>query len=164
MGSIYSDKFKQAMIQKMSGPTPKSASALAEEVGIAQSTLSRWLRNYGRFSETGVGMSRNKRAQNWSAEEKFQAVVTYEGLSEEDRGKYLREHGLFSVDIERWREEMTEVLKKKPKTTKNDPQARRIKELESELRRKEKALAEAAALLVLKKKADEIWGGDEDEK
>lgn len=164
MGRTYSENFKEAMVEKLCRPNAESASALSEEVGVAQSTLSRWLREYGSVGSMGEEMGKKKRAQNWSAEEKFQAVVTYEGLSEEDRGKYLREHGLFSVDIERWREEMTEVLKKKPKTTKNDPQARRIKELESELRRKEKALAEAAALLVLKKKADEIWGDDEDEK
>lgn len=109
-------------------------------------------------------MSTKRRPQNWSAEDKFQAVFMYEGLAEDERGKYLREHGLFSVDIERWREEMTEVLKKKPKSSKSDPKDRRIKQLESELRRKEKALAEAAALLVLKKKADAIWGDDEDEK
>ena len=109
-------------------------------------------------------MKNKRRPQNWSAEEKFQAVFTYEGLSEEERGKYLREHGLYSVDIERWREEMTAVLKKKRKSGKGDPKDRRIKQLESELRRKEKALAEAAALLVLKKKADAIWGDDEDEK
>ena len=164
MGIVYSDEFKQAMVQKMSGPLPKSATALAEEVGIAQSTLSRWLKEYGKFGETGVSMGSKRRSQNWSAEEKFRAVVTYEGLAEADRGKYLREHGLFSVDIERWGEEMTAVLKKKPQSGKNDPKDRRIKQLESELRRKEKALAEAAALLVLKKKADAIWGDDEDAK
>ena len=109
-------------------------------------------------------MSTKKRPQNWPAEEKFQAVLTYESLDEEERGKYLREHGLYSVDIERWRDEMVAILKKKPKSGKGDPQANRIKKLESELRRKEKALAETAALLVLKKKADAIWGDDEDEK
>ena len=164
MGRNYSDDFKKAMVKRLSRPNSRSASALAEEVGVAQSTLSRWLRDYGRFGETGGGMSRRRQAQNWSAEEKFQAVVTYEGLSEEERGKYLREHGLYSVDIERWREEMTGVLKNKRKSSKGDPKDRRIKQLESELRRKEKALAEAAALLVLKKKADAIWGDGEDEK
>jgi len=164
MGNNYSDEFKQAMVQKMSGRSSRSATSLSVEVGVPQSTLSRWLREYGSFTETGVGMSTKKRPQNWTAEEKFQAVLAYEGLSEEERGKYLREHGLFSVDIERWRREMTEVLKKKPKSRKSDPKDRRIKQLESELRRKEKALAEAAALLVLKKKADAIWGDDEDEK
>lgn len=165
MGKNYSDEFKNAMVEKLSGRNGRSATALAEEVGVPQSTLSRWLRDYGRFGSMGEGMKNKRRPQNWSAEEKFQSVFTYEGLAEEDRGKYLREHGLYSVDIERRREEMTAVLKKKRKSGKGDPKDRRIKQLESELRRKEKALAEAAALLVLKKKkADAIWGDDEDEK
>jgi len=63
------------------------------------------------------------------------------------RGKYLREKGLYSVDIERWRQEMLQALGKKPK--KGDGQSQRIRQLEGELRRKEKALAETAALLVL---------------
>jgi DNA-binding transcriptional ArsR family regulator len=164
MGKNYSDEFRNAMVKKLSGPNGRSATALAEEVGVPQSTLSRWLKDYGRFGSMGEGMKNKRRPQNWSAEEKFQAVFTYEGLAEEERGKYLREHGLYSVDIERWREEMTAVLNKKRKSGKGDPKDRRIKQLESELRRKEKALAEAAALLVLKKKADAIWGDDEDEK
>ena len=157
MGSNYRDSFKESMVQKMTGPNAKSATALAEEVDVHQSTLSRWLRDYGRVGlTTGGTMSSKKRPQNWSAEEKMQAVIDDAGLDEESRGRYLRENGLYSVDVERWREEMMKVLGKKAK--KGDPKDRRIKELEGELRRKEKALAETAALLVLKKKAREIWG------
>ena len=162
MGSNYSDEFKQAMVKKLSGPTPMSATALSEEVGISQSSLSRWLREYSTFDESG--MSRKKRSQKWTADQKFQAVMSYEGLSEEERGRYLREQGLYSVDIERWREEMSGALANKSKKKQVDPRDQRIRELERELKRKEKALAEAAALLVLKKKADAIWGDDEDEK
>jgi len=162
VGSNYSEDLKQTMVRKMSGPAPKSATALSEEVGISQSTLSRWLREYGRFDETG--MSKKKRPQKWTADKKFQAVMKYEGLDEEERGRYLREHGLYSVDIEKWREEMSGALAQKSKKKKVDPRDQRIRELERELNRKEKALAEAAALLVLKKKADAIWGDDEDEK
>ena len=107
-------------------------------------------------------MSSKKRPQNWSGEEKMQAVIAYVGIDEEARGRYLRENGLYSVDVERWREEMMKVLGKKSK--KGDPKDRRIRELEGELRRKEKALAETAALLVLKKKAQEIWGESEEGK
>jgi hypothetical protein len=89
-------------------------------------------------------------------------VLEYERMNEEQRGRYLRERGLYSVDIERWREEMLQALSKKPK--RGDPKDRRIRQLEGELRRKEKALAETAALLVLKKKAQAIWGDNEDEK
>ena len=107
-------------------------------------------------------MSTKKRPRNWTAEQKMEAVVAYEGMNEEERGLYLRGHGLYSVDIERWRAEMLQSLNKKPK--KGDPKDRRIRELEGELRRKEKALAETAALLVLKKKAQAIWGDSEDER
>ena len=106
-------------------------------------------------------MSTKKRPGNWTAEEKMEAVVAYEGMNEQERGLYLRGHGLYSVDLKRWREEILQALSKKPK--KGDPRDRRIRELEGELRRKEKALAETAALLVLKKKARAIWGGSEDE-
>jgi transposase len=89
-------------------------------------------------------------------------VLEYEKLDEEARGKYLREKGLYSVQIEGWRTEMLAAVGKRPKS--RDAQGRRIRELEAELRRKESALAETAALLVLKKKAQAIWGDREDEK
>ena len=158
----YSEDFKDTMIQKMTGPGARSATALASEVGVSQSTLSRWLRDRGRFEPTGGKMDSKKRSKNWTAMEKLQAVVAYDGQEESEQGQYLRSHGLYSVDIERWRDEMLQALNQKPK--KGDPKERRIRELESELRRKEKALAETAALLVLKKKAQEIWGDHEGEK
>ena len=104
-----------------------------------------------------------RRPLDWAAEEKLNAVLEYEKLEEEERGKYLREKGLYAVHIERWKQELVEGLKSR-KSSKKDPRDKRIKELEKELRRKEKALAETAALLVLKKKAQAIWGDGEDEK
>ncbi len=162
MGSNYKDSFKETMVQKMTGPDAKSATALADEVDVPQSTLSRWLRDCGRFGSTGGDMTPKKRPQNWTAEQKMEAVITYKGMNEQEQGQYLRGQGLYSVDLDRWWAEMLLALSKKPK--KRDPKDRRIRELEGELRRKEKALAETAALLVLKKKAREIWGDGEDEK
>jgi len=162
MSNNYKDAFKEAMVKKMIGPTAMSAAALAEQAGVAQTTLSRWLKQYGNISEAGGNMGSKKRAQNWTAEEKLKAVLEYEALDEEVRGKHLREKGLYEVEIRRWREEMLQALKKKPK--RGDAKERRIRELEGELQRKEKALAETAALLVLKKKAQAIWGDGEDEK
>ena len=106
---------------------------------------------------------KGRRPQDWTAEEKLNAVLEYEKLEEEEqRGKYFRAKGLHSVHIERWKQEIIEGLKSS-KLVKKDPRAKRIKELERELRRKDKALAETAALLVLKKKAQAIWGEREDE-
>ncbi len=156
----YTDDFREAMVKKMSGPDGKSATTLALEVGVSQSTLSAWKRRYGRLGAVGLEGAMGKRAAKWGPEEKLRAVLEYEKLDEESRGKYLREHGLYSVDIERWRSEMLAAVGKQPKV--RDAQGQRIRELEAELRRKEKALAETAALLVLKKKAQEIWGDRED--
>ena len=103
-----------------------------------------------------------KQAKQWGPEEKLRAVIEYEKLDGEARGKYLREKGLYSVDIERWRAEMLAAVGKRSKD--RNAQGQRIRKLEAELRRKEKALAETAALLVLKKKAQAIWGDPEDEK
>lgn len=156
----YTLSFKEAMVKKMSCPEAKSATELAQEVGVSQSTLSRWLRDCGSLSGEGTEGTMGKRAEKWPAEEKLRAVVEYERLDEESRGKYLREKGLYGVDIQRWRAEVLAVLGKRPR--KGDAQGQRIRALEAELRRKESALAETAALLVLKKKAQAIWGDRED--
>jgi len=100
---------------------------------------------------------KERRPQDWTAEEKLNAILEYEKLNDEERGKYLRERGLHSIHIERWKEEIIKELKSS-KLNKKDLRDKKIKELEKELRRKDKALAETAALLVLKKKAQDIWG------
>jgi transposase len=105
------------------------------------------------------------RTEDWTAEQKVEAVLGFEKLSEEQRGVFLREKGLHEATLVRWKAEIIEAMKLKPFTGgKKDPQQKRIAALEKELRRKEAALAEAAALLVLKKKADAIWGEERDEK
>lgn len=163
MSSEYTVSFKEAMVQKMSGPGGVSACSLSTETGVPQSTLSRWLRQYGTVEPGRSTMSNKKRPQNWPAEQKLKTVQEYDALPDEEAGgRFLRERGLYSVDVERWREEMLQSLGRKP--NRKDPKNQRIKELESELRRKEKALAETAALLTLKKKARDIWGDNEDDR
>jgi hypothetical protein len=106
-----------------------------------------------------------RRPEDWTAEEKLEALLSYEKLPEEQRGTFLREKGVHEAHMVRWKAEIIEGLKLKPYAGgKKDPQQKRIAALEKELRRKESALAEAAALLVLKKKADAIWGEEREEK
>ncbi len=157
----YSETVKEAMVLKLTSPGALSAGSLAQEVGIHQSTLSRWVRVYGNVSKMG-GVMKGRRPQDWTAEDKLNAVLEYEKLEEEQRGKYLREKGIHSVHIEGWKRQILEGLKGS-KSSKKDPRDTKIRELERELRRKDKALAETAALLVLKKKAQAIWGEPEDE-
>ena len=102
-----------------------------------------------------------RRPQDWTAAEKLEAVLQASALSEEELGGFLRREGLYRAHLERWRQEMLRGLGPKKRSTKT-AEGRRIRELEKELRRKDAALAETAALLVLKKKAQAIWGDEDD--
>lgn len=172
----YTDMFKNAMIQKMTGPCAISASALSQQVDVAQPTLSKWLRmagvgpSYG-FANNAYAYTKmakikdSKRPNDWSAEDKLKVVMEAATLDEEQLGAFLREKGLHQTHLEQWRLQMLDGLqngfaKKKTRQKKND--AKRIRALEKELNRKDKALAETAALLVLKKKVQEIWGDEDD--
>ncbi len=154
----YSSGFKSRMVQRLAGPEGISANALSAEVGVAQGTLSRWLRD----ARTLDSMSKKNKntvrpPRRRTAEDKLRIVMEAEALSEEALGEFLRREGIHEAQLNEWREKVrsaaTGALKDaKRKKSEQTPEARRIRELESELRRKDKALAEAAALLVLKKK------------
>ncbi len=160
------------MVQKLANPEGPSAGALAEEVGVSQSTLSRWLREAGRIEKrNGNSISTHtertmmaKRPQDWSSEEKLNIIIEAASVSEEELGAFLRRKGLHKAQLEQWRSMMLSGLTKQPgRSSKKSPEARKIRALEKELNRKEKALAEAAALLVLQKKAQALLGGEDDD-
>jgi transposase-like protein len=160
----YSKDFKDAAVAKMATPGGRSATSLSRELGVPQSSLSRWLRERVTVGGNGAGAMQG-RPEDWTAEQKVEAVLGFEKLSEEQRGVFLREKGLHEATLVRWKAEIIEAMKLRPFVGgRKDPQQKRIAALEKELRRKESALAEAAALLVLKKKADAIWAEERDEK
>jgi hypothetical protein len=142
-----------------------SASALSREVGISQVTLSRWLRDAG----TLVGMSKSKKnptpqsPRDWPLERKLRVVLEALSLSDKDLGAFLRREGLHEAQLEEMRSAVESALseKKKKPSKKSTSEAKRIKKLERELSRKEKALAEVTALLVLKKKLEAYYLGEE---
>ncbi len=154
----YSSGFKSRMVRRMAGPEAISATALSMEVGVCQGTLSRWLRDaptLGDMSKKNKKSARKPRRR--TAEDKLRIVMEAESLSEEALGEFLRREGVHEAQLNEWREKVrlaaTGALKDaKRKKSEQTPEARELRELKSELRRKEKALAEAAALLVLKKK------------
>jgi len=161
----YSEAFKSKMIQRMSVPGGPSANALAQEVGVHQGTLSRWLRRAGKVQGMSDETSKkSRRPQDWTAPEKQEAVLKAAGLPDEQLGSFLRREGLHQTHLQQWRQQMLQGLEEKPKGGRSAKslEARRIRELEKELRRKDVALAEAATLLILKKKAQAIWGDEDD--
>lgn len=159
------------MIQKMTGPKRISANTLAHQVGIAQTTLSRWLRDAAKLPqlhETGKTprtgeIVMTKRPADWTPEEKFSLVLEANTIADSELGAFLRRKGVHEAHLIEWRQMMLSALKtQKPQTAgQKSPENRRIRQLENELNRKEKALAEAAALLVLQKKVQDLWGDGE---
>lgn len=157
----YTASVRSSMVRKMSGPGARSATSLAEETGVPQPTLSRWLRKAG--SVRGVSSREPKetparRPQDWTLEEILAAVLEGSRLSGEELGAFLRRSGIHEAHLDEWRGRLAAAVQGGTKPRGRSADARRIQELEKELRRKEKALAEAAALLMLQKKVREIWG------
>ena len=104
-----------------------------------------------------------KSPRRWTPQEKLRVLNEASKLSGEELGAFLRREGLHGAQLEEWRRLAIEALGAAKKRSRKSPEVRRVKELEKELRRKEKALAEVTALLALKKKVQEIWGdGDDD--
>lgn len=156
----------------MVGPDRVSATALGHDVGIPQSTLSRWLLGSGTSTVAELAtpcaqgfenIMTSRRPRDWPAEEKLKTVIEAESLCAEELGAFLRRKGLHEAQLQEWRTIILAGLRGQPARPSANASAegRRIRELEKELDRKDKALAETAALLVLKKKARAIWG-DED--
>jgi len=155
------------MVQRMAGSEAISANALAREVGVSQGTLSRWLRDARTLGT--MSKKNSEKSHRRTAEDKLRIVMAASNLSEEALGEFLRREGLHEAQLAEWRDKVvkaaTGALKDaKRKKSEQTPEARENRELKRELRRKEKALAEAAALLVLKKKLEAWYSADEDDR
>jgi len=161
------------MVQRMSGPERITATALSREVGIAQPTLSRWLREAPMVESMArkkkASKAKASRGSRWTAENKLRVVLAASALSDDELGTFLRREGVHESQLLEWRATVvasaTAALSPRSKRagSRTSPEAKRIRELERELSRKEKALAEVAALLVLQKKVRAIWGDEGDD-
>lgn len=180
----YSAGFKAQMVKRMVDPPGVSPKRLADETGVSATQLYVWLN-----ATRKVGLMTQKKAPSTlkaddgktrSAEEKLRLLGEAVGLKGEELGAFLRREGLHEDELQSWRDVAAGALsgaKAAPSGPLTLSQRRRLasaekeaKELRRELRRKEKALAEAAALLVLEKKLVALgWderrtqGDDEDD-
>ena len=156
----------KAVEQALHRLAPETLAQCAMRIGIGYSTLTRWMTQAKQGELTPAGaVAPEKRPRDWSAAEKLQAVIESAVLNEEDQGRYCRQHGMFVPQLTQWKQEMmrspseqTPVLKAENRALKEE-----LKQVKRELARKEKALAEAAALLILKKKVQAIFGSDADD-
>ena len=152
----YSEGFKKSMVEKLLTPGGKGIGELSKEIGVSNQTLYNWRDKY--INKDIIPKSPRK----WNMKEKYTAVMEAAGRTGEDLGKGLRKTGLHSEHLDIWKKEIEQMVS----SPKDKEEMRKLKaenkQLKKELQRKEKALAETAALLTLKKKAAAIWGEEEE--
>src|ERR1043166_9166211 len=154
------------MVARLVGPHAISATALSTETGLAQATLSRWLKEATKLRPTMVSSDEDKpvkkQPQEWTPEEKLKIVVEATTLSDGELGVFLRGKGIHEAVLTEWRSQALAGPRGTEVASKQQTESREVRELKRELKRKDKALAETAALIVLKKKVLEIWGDEDD--
>ncbi len=166
----YTDAIKSSVLTKALAPNAPSVIELAKVFNIPISTINTWIQNMRKKNKEPV----RQRLKDQSAASKLQAVVDTIGKTEQEQSAYCRTQGIYYDQIEAWKQQILESLgvathtknksshSKENKATSQKIQAE-IKQLKTDLNRKDKALAELTALLVLKKKADLLWGDSEDD-
>jgi transposase-like protein len=159
----YSSGLKASVVKRVLPPENQSIKEVSQETGIGASTIRYWKKQ----AETGsleIG-ERQLRPSDRSSAEKLTLLLESRSVSKEERGEWLRARGLHSEHLPLWEQELREVVTEREKKQRKEitELKSRNRDLEKELNRKEKALAETAALLALKKKANAIWGENEDD-
>ncbi len=162
----YSEQRKASVLKKLLPPHNQSVAQVAREEGISEATLYNWrsaLRN------RGVPVpGKMKDGGEWPSEARLAAVIETATMSEEALSVYCREKGLYPEQIQQWKQDFIEFSDlgeqtKKQARHEQRENEKRIKSLSRELKRKDKALAEAAALLVLQKKFNAFLEEKEDD-
>jgi transposase-like protein len=135
-------------------------SSIAKETGLSQGTLYPWRK---RACSNGLAVPSGEiETERWSIRDKFNIVLETATLSKVELAEYCRSKGLFAEQVKAWQEAcmqanggIVQVARLQKELRQKDQE---LKKTEKELKRKEAALAETAALLVLRKKANPIWG------
>ena len=162
----HSHEFKKSLVEKVVHNPHIPIKQLIEDAGVSRASIYRWIKQLGAF--TLIGHNRSVRPATLSYPQKLKILLESQNLGDDELGVYLRKHGLFYSTLVQWRTEILEDVKNnKPVDEKRMKEAqylRKIRELEAELKMKEKALKEATALINLKKKAELILPVIEDER
>ena len=144
----YGQGFKERAVARLLPPESGDIKAVSLEIGVSADTLERW---------RSQALESGKQSGGWTAAARFEAVLLTASMSQEQQAAWCREKGLFPSELQQWRQAATQALSQPSMVPEPKVDRRRIRELERELRRKDKALAEAAALLVLSKKVEALY-------
>lgn len=164
-GKSYSPDFKKAAVQKLFGPQSLGLSGTARHYGVPATTLFAWKTKVA--DRAVMNKSNNKKGLlNWTAEEKMEAIITTAKMSENELGEYLRSKGLNSCDLETFKNDFLSGMPARGRP-KLDPELVQLRQechaLKKDLNKKDKALAEVSARIVLLKKSQLLWGEPEDD-
>ena len=162
----YSEERKQQILNKLLPPSNMTVAEVSRKEGIGVQTLYNW-RDKAKQQGRPVPGSKPT-SEHWSAEAKFATVLETASLNEAELSEYCRAKGLYVDQVKAWK---ADALRGFMSSREQELEAKRqrqadhkeIKQLKSELRRKEKALAETAALLVLRKKLNALWENDNED-
>jgi len=159
MNSKYSKEFKSSIIARLLPPQNISVPDMVKETGIPRDTLYTWKRQYRNFQGESDG-NQIQQPGRLTNEEKLSVVIETASFSEVELGEYCRRKGFYPEQITGWKNAfvqgtMSGSNKADREQRKDDRET--IRQLEKELNRKNKALAETAALLVLQKKFQALW-------
>ncbi len=162
----YSEERKQQILNKLLPPSNMTVAEVSRIEGIGLQTLYNWRDKAKQQGRPVPGSTPT--SEHWSAEAKFATVLETASLNEAELSEYCRAKGLYVDQIKAWK---TDALRGFMSSREQELEAKRqrqadhkeIKQLKSELRRKEKALAETAALLVLRKKLNALWENDNED-
>lgn len=154
----YAAERKAAVLGKLLPPHNRPVPEVAQAEGISAATLYTWLQQ---AKEEGVAVPGSGKAspEQWNGEAKLAVVIATASMTASEVSDYCRSKGLYPEQITRWKQDFIASVES---AGKSDSAAlkhsqKTIRQLEKDLRRKEKALAESAALLVLQKKFNALW-------
>ena len=151
----YTESFRQQALEKVYSRGSSSIRAVAEDINMSLGTLRNWMKADRDKSRANAGLQ-SKRPQDWSLADRLQILMESHGMDEEALNAFCREKGIFRHHLEQWQAAFSAGG-----AVDNRSQLRELKDtnkaLKRELNRKERALAEAAALLVLQKKYQALW-------
>jgi transposase len=159
----FSNEFKKSLVEKVLVDSKRSIRSVANEAQVGVSSLHQWV-HAAKASYAGLNTSANERSINWSSTKKLQAIINTASLSDGELNHYCRQQEIYKSQLEQWKIEFMSERDQSAKEINNELKMLRSqnKQLQRELHRKEKALAEASALLLLKKNLDQLWSVDED--
>lgn len=157
VNALYSAAFKEQAMSKVLSRGDRTIRSVADELNLSVFTLKNWMKSkLGREVKAAPGKER--RPQDWSAAEQLVALHESHGMEGEALNAWCRHKGVFAHHLVSWREAFCAVGKEQGQ---GERERRSLKEenqrLKQDLLRKDKALAEAAALLILQKKYQALW-------